>query len=479
MTKQEFMPQQPILVVDDLETHLSLFTAALEEAGHPVLTARSQAEALYRIKTSKPILGLVDLVLPDGDGLELIQELKRIDPKIKLIAMTAFASVERAVRAIRHGAVDFVTKPLDPGRLISTVEAALSGPQLRDSHPTPQDIGFAFDGHWGSSEAMQAVHGLIRAVAGTSAPVFITGESGTGKVKTAQTIHNRSAFRDGPFVKLDCSTTSADCIEAELFGNAEIPGAIRNAQGGTLVLDEVCALPPDVQGRLLTTLRDHNLPPFESVTGTEPESPAEAAQGFRLICTSTPDPKAEMRAGNLRADLLFRLNVVPLHLPPLRSRKLDVIEIAEIELDRLCAKEGRDFRTLSTEVKAVFLDHDWPGNIRELLNVLWNIVILHQDQTVSIDNLPPYLRPHVATPLPKSPAITDIPPVIQMPAPPAADDPFAGRSLAEIERHAIEAAIEREGGSIPKAARVLDVSPSTIYRKLENWGISIRTSRKG
>ena len=177
-----------------------------------------------------------------------------------------------------------------------------------------------------------------------------------------------------------------------------------------------------------------------------------------------------MAHGRFRADLFYRLNVVPIHLPPLRERGLEVVEIAETELDRLCAQEGRNFRTLSTGVKAIFLDHNWPGNIRELMNVIWNVALLNDGPVVEISDLPPYLRGIGTSP---AQGAESAPPRF-----PGRADPFQGRTLAEIEKQAIEAAIQATDGSIPAAARVLDVSPSTLYRKLETWGKPVRGARK-
>ncbi|WP_339695306.1 sigma-54 dependent transcriptional regulator [Celeribacter baekdonensis] len=460
------MSQKPILIVDDVDTHLTLFTATLEAAGHTVLPARSQAEALALIDITLPGIALVDLVLPDGDGIALIKLLKDRDPTIKLIAITAFASVDRAVSAMRNGAEDFLVKPIEPDQLKATIANTLAGRSIGQYvQPYPVDDVEA-EGHVGSSSLMQDIYSTIRAVAGSAASVFITGENGTGKVKAAAAIHNQSGFQDGAFVKLDCSTAAPDTIEAELLGQIgtrEIPekiGAAELAYGGTLLLDEICTLSLPMQARLLNMLQSGMITPIGATAGR----PAE----FRLICTSTVDPRAEVQSGRFRADLFYRLNVVPIHLPPLRARGLDVVEIAETELDRLCAREGREFRTLSTEVKAIFLDHAWPGNIRELMNVLWNVIVLHDGPVVNVTDLPPYLRGAQRSQKPSHLGGTS-----QVP-----ENPFAGKTLAEIERNAVEAAISHAGGSIPTAARSLGVSPSTLYRKLEGWGRPVRGGRK-
>ncbi|TNE67353.1 MAG: sigma-54-dependent Fis family transcriptional regulator [Rhodobacteraceae bacterium] len=468
------MSRRPILIVDDVETHLALFSATLEAADYEVITARNRIEAREKALAHQPELALIDIVLPDGNGIDLIAELKGHLPGLKPIAVTAFASVDRAVTAMRSGAIDFLVKPLDPEQLLATIANAESGLSIGQQERDPRENDTAFDGHIGSSEVMRGVFETINAVAGSAAPVFITGESGTGKVRAAETIHARSGFRNGTLVKLDCSTTAPDRIEAELIGEiAQMdgrldghadgdvkPGAAEQAQNGTLLLDEVCALSMPMQARLLGILQTGSVTPQGSLL--------PRPVNFRLICTSTTDPRAEVTAGRFRADLFYRLNVVHLHLPPLRGRGMDVVEIAETELDRLCAREGRPFRTLSTGVKAIFLDHNWPGNLRELMNVLWNITILHDGPVVEIADLPPYLRnPHAPQDGSQSPTSFI----------PARPDPFDGQTLAEIERRAIEHAIQKEGGSIPAAARSLGVSPSTLYRKLDGWGKPVRSKR--
>ena len=204
------MSQKPILIVDDVDTHLTLFTATLEAAGYTVLPARSRAEALALSATTAPGIALVDLVLPDGDGIELIKTLKDRDPSIKLIAITAFASVDRAVSAMRNGAMDFLVKPIEPEHLKATIANTLTGRSL-GQYVQPYAVdGVETDGLIGSSDLMKDIYSTIRAVAGSAASVFITGENGTGKVKAAAAIHDQSGFKDGAFVKLDCSTAAPD-----------------------------------------------------------------------------------------------------------------------------------------------------------------------------------------------------------------------------------------------------------------------------
>lgn len=465
------MSRPPILIVDDVETHLTLFSATLEAAGHSVITASSISEARELALQHKPDIALIDVVLADGSGLDLIAELKATLPSLKPIAITAFASVDRAVSAMQNGAVDFLAKPLDCDQLLTTISHVINGRSIGQQLDDASKLTSAFDGHIGSSQAMQSVLSTISAVAGSAAPVFITGENGSGKIMAAESIHRQSGFRDGSFIVFDCSTAPPDQIEAQLIGHqwqgedTGYPGLISQADGGTFLLDEVCALPLPMQARLLGILQIGAITPLGGLT-PQPVN-------FRLICTSTTDPRAEVTAGRFRADLFYRLNVVPIHIPPLRARGSDVVEIAETELDLICAREGRPFRTLSHDVKARFMAHSWPGNVRELMNVLWNIALLHDAPVVDLSALPPYLRnldgadqkSLDGTLLPNSTTV-------------APSNPFEGKTLAEIERQAIEYAIQTAEGSIPAAARTLGVSPSTLYRKLEGWGKPVRSKRE-
>lgn len=308
----------------------------------------------------------------------------------------------------------------------------------------------------GASPAMQAVLDRIRSVARSTATVFITGESGTGKRLCAAEIHRQSPRAEGPFIQLNCGALAADHPESDLFGHvagahpaarSDKPGALAAADGGTLFLDAICDLAPAMQSRLLQFLQTSEVRPL----GAEDARTVDV----RIICASAEDPAEAVRQGRLREDLYYRLRVIPIEMPPLRTRGEDVNLIAQAALATLSREEGRRFTALSADVRALFRRLDWPGNIRQLLNVLRQVVLLHDAETVGRDMLPDELladAPEAATP-----------------AIPKAVEPLMGKSLAEIERLVIEATIARQGGSVSRAARTLDVAPSTLYRKLEAW----------
>lgn len=460
------MTEKPILIVDDVESQLTLFSAALREAGHSVLCANTFAQAVELAREHKPDVVFCDIVLPDGDGIALIEAIRLLDADVKPIAITAFATVNRAVEAMRGGAVDFLVKPVSAEQIVTAVTNVRAGRSISLPRKEALSINEPIWGHVGASAVMQDVYATVQAVAGSTAPIFITGESGTGKALCAEAIHRLSGFSEGAFVKIDCSTLTPEALEVDLFGRRggagmpKVTGAVAEAEGGTLFIDEVHSLPANLQARLQGMLQSGRVTPLGSLT------PERAS--CRLICASSRDPRVEMDAGRFRADLYYRLNVVPIHLPPLHARGMDVLEIAEAELIRLSGREGGPTRSLSTEVKALFLDYEWPGNIRELCNLLWHVAVVSDNAVVEKSDLPPSFLP-VARDADLTPPPTPHRPDLIV---------TKGRTLAQIERMVIEAAIVEADGSIPQAAKALDVSPSTLYRKLESWGRPARGSRR-
>ena len=360
---------------------------------------------------------------------------------------------------MRAGAHEFLVKPFDEQRFLSAVENAR--PAL---HPVaaagPAQVDAALRDFIGTSPAMAQVYAKIRSVAPSMATVFITGESGTGKELCAQAVHDCSGRAPGPFIALNCGAIPQDLLESEVFGHlrgsftgaiADKIGAAAAADGGTLFLDEVCEMDLGLQTKLLRFLQTSTVQP---VGATRPRK-----VNVRIVCATNRDPMAAVRAGRFREDLYYRLHVVPIHMPPLRDRADDVIAIAETALARYAAEERRQFTSFDAAVKARFRRLPWPGNVRQLLNVLRNVVVLNDGPVVTEAMLPTDLAgaaPAVAQAVPQA----DDAPTL---------DGLVGRPLAEIEQLVIEATIARCDGSVPRAARMLDVSPSTLYRKLGNW----------
>ncbi|TVQ58476.1 MAG: sigma-54-dependent Fis family transcriptional regulator [Rhodobacteraceae bacterium] len=461
------MADDPILLVEDTPSLSAVYAALLKKAGHAVDCAFTAAEARSRYQRGAHRVVLLDLMLPDGDGIDVLRSMRAEDPDIKAIVITANGSISRAVEAMRAGAFDFLVKPFDETRLLKTVDAAVES--AADDAPQPEIREEGFQGFVGSSPAMRAVYDTIRDVGRSSATVFITGESGTGKEVCAQAIHALSPRRARPFVPLNCGAIPRDLLESEVFGHlkgsftgaiADKPGAAATADGGTLFLDEICEMDIELQTKLLRFLQTGAIQPVGA--------PAPRKVDVRIVCATNRDPQAEVEAGRFRSDLFYRLFVVPIHLPPLRERGRDVIEIAEALLAEYARVEGKRFKTLSSGVVSAFASYAWPGNIRELQNVLRNITVLRDGEEITPDMLPARIS---AAREAMAAAPIDVFRTQENTSLRARLKALVGAPLDRIEREFIEATIDACEGSIPKAARVLEVSPSTLYRKRESWGV--------
>ena len=452
-----------LLLIEDTPSLQMIYKSVLESGGHTVKTAATAKDGLALFQNEKPQVVLLDLMLPDRDGLDLMKDCLALKPDAKFIVITANGSINRAVDAMRAGAYEFLVKPFNEQRFLHAVETALTDTALPTvkNGASVEPVGSFI----GSSTAMQQVYRKIRSVSRSMATVFITGESGTGKEICAQALHDHSNRASGPFVPLNCGAIPSDLLESEVFGHlkgsftgaiSDKPGAAAVADGGTLFLDEICELDMNLQAKLLRFLQTSSIQP---VGASHPQK-----VNVRIICASNRDPMEEVRQGRFREDLYYRLYVVPIHLPPLRDRDNDVVEVAETELRNYAEIEGKQFQRLSPEVQSLFRELPWPGNIRQMKNVLRTVVVMNDGPQVTMDMLPENLQEELN--------YTPIAPI--QPPPPgesgtAGLDGLIGKTLAEIERQVIEETIAYFDGSIPKASKILDVSPSTIYRKVEAW----------
>lgn len=478
--------EKKVLVVEDAALLSMLYESVLGRAGHDVTVAATLAEARARLAAGRFALVLLDLQLPDGDGMAILEELRSRQPECRVIVITANGSINRAVEAMRAGAFDFLVKPFDEARLMGAVRNAVTLP-MRVSEVAPPSSESAGDqpgelGFIGGSAVMQGIYRMVRSIGRSTATVFITGESGTGKEVCARAIHAASTRAEKPFVPLNCAAIPRDLLESEVFGHlkgaftgalADKPGAAAVANGGTLFLDEICEMDLSLQTKLLRFLQTAMIQP---VGATRP-----VPVDVRIVCATNRDPEEEVRKGRFREDLFYRLHVVPIHMPPLRDRPEDIMEIAESVLARDAREEGKTFTGFHPEAAAILRTRQWPGNVRQLLNVIRNIVVLHDGPLVLPEMLPPDVNRSTAGMLDavRAPASPLAGPPADAPADVASlrarVKPLVGLPLAEVERELIEATIEHCEGSIPRAARVLAVSPSTIYRKLETWsGVSRR-----
>ncbi len=445
----------PLLLIEDTASLQLIYRSVLTAAGYEVQLAASAAEGKKLFAAGHHRVVLLDLGLPDGDGLQVMAEMLERRPGTRVIVITAHGSINRAVEAMRAGAHEFLVKPFEDERFLTAVANAVARSQNRK--PADASAGFI-----GSSDVMGRIHDKIASVAGSMATVFITGESGTGKELAALAVHAASPRAKGPFIALNCGAIPIDLLESEVFGHvkgsftgaiSDKPGAATAADGGTLFLDEICEMAPALQTKLLRFLQTSTVLP---VGATKP-----IKVNVRIVCATNRDPLDAVRRGQFREDLYYRLFVVPIHLPPLRDRGQDVIEIAETMLARFAEEEGRRFEGLAPEVADLFLRHAWPGNVRQLLNVIRNVVVLNRGGWVTTEMLPDTLTAPEGGP---APAVQGTVPTAE----PALDS-LLDRPLAEVERIIVTATLARHGGSVPKAARVLDLSPSTLYRKLDAW----------
>jgi DNA-binding NtrC family response regulator len=444
----------PVLLIEDTSSLQLIYASLLREAGWKVETASTAAEALKKFDEISPNIVLLDLMLPDLDGLEVMRSCLKKAPNTRFVVITADGSIDRAVEAMRAGAHEFLVKPLDEGRLAPVVSdaaraaSAMASEANFDASIREQDTLIAH------SPNMRTLFTELRAVSNSKATVFLTGESGSGRRSIARAIHQMSPRASGPLVVINCGALRGSQLEEELFGipascdtQPETPGAAERADGGTLILQDVGALSPEGQSKLLRFVQ---IATSASPAGSGTRSHADV----RLIATCNFDPMLDEKPNRIMDELFYLLYVVPFRIPPLRERGEDIIEIARTLLRECCDEEGGAFKDFSTGARDILLSYDWPGNIRQLRNVLRRIVLLNDATTVTAAMLPPELS---ATPVGGSQASAN--PMQSL----------VGQTLAEIERHVIEETIRKTSGSLPRAARILGVAPSTLYRKRENW----------
>ena len=474
-------PPKPhdLLLVEDTSALARTYQGFLRGGPYSIRHVETGREALKAIVERTPAAILLDLKLPDMDGMEILEQVKAEGIASPVIVITAHGSMNTAIAAMRAGASDFLVKPFGAERLRVTLENTLERVQLTQIVKTyKEEIDRQeFEGFIGSSLAMQATYHSIESASASQATVFITGESGTGKELCAQAVHRLGRRRNGPFIALNCAAIPRDLMESEIFGHVkgaytgahvERKGAASLADGGTLFLDEICEMDPYLQSKLLRFIQTGTV---TKVGGTQPEQ-----VDVRFVCATNRDPVAEVEAGRFREDLYYRLHVLPIHLPPLRERDDDIVEIAHSLLSEYAKQEGKAFSKFASETEAVLRRHTWPGNVRQLQNVIRNIVVRFDGEVVlpemlpeilgdtssascggTIGQTPPggHLKGSASLPKSRSDDLGELAKLI--------------RPLEEIERQAIEEAIDLCGDDVRKAAIFLKISPATIYRKLKAW----------
>jgi two-component system repressor protein LuxO len=462
-------------MVEDSASLAAMYEAYLEDAEYELATVETLGQAHASLRSFRPDIVLLDIELPDGNGMDFLADIRDLEAAPRVIVMTAHGSSDMAVEAIRQGAFDFLTKPFDAARLQVTLANAAS--QLQQDRRISELASLERD-HFGKfigkSLAMQSVYKTIDLLAASDATGFIVGESGTGKELAVEAIHQRSRRRDQPFIAINCGAIPGELIESELFGHvrgaftgadAQRTGAAGIADGGTLFLDEICEMDLELQKKLLRFIQTGT---FCKVGSNKLET-----VDVRFLCATNRDPLVEVREGRFREDLFYRLHVVPVRMPPLRERSDDVLMIARHFLRQFSEMEGRAFEGFTPEAEQTICRYPWPGNVRQLQNVVHQVVVLNDAALVESYMLPnPVTSGHIDTE--NGDAATGQEPVASGPAVRDFVAPhLARRQTVEplwlTEKNAIEAAIETCGGNVNQAAGLLEVAPSTIYRKLQAW----------
>lgn len=457
------------LLVEDDTLLAEAYMAFLDDLDCEFTLAETGAQALDAIESINPEIILLDLILPDMNGIEIVRHVSAAGLPTAVIVITSQASVNVAVEAMRAGAADFLVKPTSAERLVFTFQNVLERQQLKHTVATYEKT-FAreqYCGFIGLSPAMQAVYGIIDNAAASKATVFITGESGTGKELCAEAIHSQSPRRDRPLVAVNCAAIPRDLLESEIFGHVkgaftgavgDRDGAASRADGGTLFFDEICEMDLALQAKLLRFVQTGS---FQKVGGNRMEK-----VDVRFVCATNRNPLEEVHAQRFREDLYYRLHVIPIELPPLSERDDDTLLIARRFLTDLAREEGKRFTRFSSQTEEILHDHSWPGNVRELLNVLRNVVVLNDGEVVTPSMLPGVMSGAPSWPTPQRNGVTAT----------STDPSPAGRlqnggiqPLWLVEKQAIEEAVELCDGNVLQAAARLGISDSTIYRKRRAW----------
>ncbi|MBN2577220.1 MAG: sigma-54-dependent Fis family transcriptional regulator [Deltaproteobacteria bacterium] len=445
-----------LLIVDDDVDLCRLVKDGLGHEGFDVHVANSPAEALASIGEHEFDAVLADINMPQMNGLELSRRILDMRPDLPILVITAFGSLETAIAAIRAGAYDFVTKPFEIDQLAVAAERACQNRQLREEVRRLREVVTAqpaFSDILGESSEIRRMCNLIDVTAQTDSTVLVTGESGTGKELVARALHDRGPRSSGPFVALNCAAMTDSLLESELFGHAR--GAFTDAKdsrvglfvkagSGTLFLDEIGDMPPGMQAKLLRALEARTVRPV----GSDSEVPFRA----RIIAATNHDLEAAVEEGRFRQDLYFRVNVIRIHVPPLRARGGDTLLLAQSFAGKLAKRLGKNVTGISSPAAERLLAYPWPGNIRELQNAIERAVALTRYENIVVEDLPESIRDYKRAPLL-----------------PSGDDPAEFLPMHEIEKRYILRVLEAVGGNKTTAAQILGFDRRTMYRKLDRF----------
>jgi len=452
-----------IVVIDDEPLMRITIQDALVAEGYKVVNAETGKNGLTLLRENQADIVITDLKLPDMDGIEILRKVKASGPETQVILITAYGSIDSAVTAMKEGASDYLTKPFAMDELLLIIKRILRIKELEEENISLRkkvEERFGLEGLVGKSPQMVRIYDLIETVSQTDTTVLVYGESGTGKEVVANAIHLRSPRKGRPFIKVNCAALPETLLESELFGHEKgaFTGALKQrkgrfemADGGTLFLDEIGDISPAVQVKLLRVLQEKQ---FERVGGNETLS-----VDVRLICATQRDLKEQIRKGAFREDLYYRLNVVPILLPPLRERREDILLLADHFTRKFAGKMGKEIAGLSEEAKRLLLRYPFPGNIRELENMLERAIALIKERVIQADDLPEEVCGQIG-------------PVQTICERIRGSKPLA-TALGLFEKEYIQSVLERTKGKKGQAAELLGISRKTLWEKIKDLEIEI------
>lgn len=443
-----------ILVIDDESNIITVLSDILRDEGHEVFAEPNGKGALAFLSKHEVDLIFLDVWLPDMDGLEIIGKIRASDEDTPVIMISGHASIDLAVKATKLGAYDFIEKPLSLERVVTLAANAVEAVTLKRENRRLKFETAWEDAMIGESEAMKAVKSVIARAAGTTARVFVTGENGTGKELVARAIFRMSKRADKPFIKVNCAAIPDELIESELFGHekgaftgavARRAGKFEQANGGTLFLDEICDMSPSAQAKVLRVLQEQQ---FERVGGSE-----TLTVDVRVIAATNIDVKAAVEEGTFREDLYFRLNVIPIEVPPLKARRDDIPLLVNYYLDRFCSEHAVSSKRVTADGMDFFRSYAWPGNVRELKNLMERISIMAPTDEIGADVIREFVDADEDAFVPEKSALKD--------------------AKESFERQHIVKALKDSGGNISAAARALGIERTNLHRKIKQYGIDV------
>lgn len=474
-----FPEKKQILVVDDEPNLRRVLAALLARDDYDVVMAEDGAEALDILNEHHIDMVITDLRMPKVDGMELLRRALALDPEMPVVIITAHGTVDNAVEALKTGAFDYITKPFDQAEVRTIVKKALRTRDLAATEATRAEQDGTDETRYGiigRSNGIKELYAVLDRVSDTPTTVLITGESGTGKELVARALHENSSRRDKPFIKVNCAAIPRDLMESELFGYergaftgavGSKPGRFELASGGSLFLDEIGSIPIEMQVKLLRALQESE---FERVGGIK-----TIRVDVRLVAATNSDLRKEIESGTFRDDLYYRLNVIPIRLPPLRERIEDIPLLAAHFLQKFNTRLNKSLQGISEDAEAILMGYPWHGNIRELENVIERAVLFADGSRIETSDIPVEVRERFSTPRPRS----------SVAPPSAADEAASSEGLKErvkaamtrLERELIQRALDQTAGNVTHAARLLKISRKGLQLKMKELGLREREER--